>query len=158
VIDLPATLTKTGVGREVVITPRLDAILEMRLTLQRMTRELKPEDDLPCHLHPFGNEIGEPVKGFKTAWRLTCRRAEIVGLHFHDLRREAGSQLLESGASLTDVRDYLGHTSVTQTNTYLASSTQRLREALSKPTTARTNLAQPPQAVAEAEQPVTVTH
>jgi len=34
----------------------------------------------------FGNEVGEPVKSLKTAWRATYHRAGIVDLHFHDLR------------------------------------------------------------------------
>ena len=62
----------------------------------------------------------------------------ITGLHFHDLRREAGSRLLETtGVSVTEVRDYLGHANVTTTNTYLASSHVRLREALRKRDAAR---------------------
>jgi site-specific recombinase XerD len=43
-------------------------------------------------------------------------------LHFHDLRREFGCQLLEAGASLHLVRDYLGHANITRTNTYLSTN------------------------------------
>lgn len=94
----------------------------------------------------FGDECGGRVKGFKTAWKLTCKRAGITGLRFHDLRRESGSRLLEApGVSLTDVRDFLGHREVSQTNTYLATTAQRLRAAIEKRDSARTNLAQPPQ-------------
>ena len=58
------------------------------------------------------------MKGFKTAWRLTCRRAGIEGLHFHDLRREAGSRLLETpGVNVADVRGFPGHRDVSQTDT-----------------------------------------
>ena len=47
----------------------------------------------------FGNEVGERVGRVMTAWRAECRRAKITDLHFHDLRREFASRLLESGAS-----------------------------------------------------------
>jgi len=47
----------------------------------------------------FGNEVGERVGRVMTAWRAACRRAKITDLHFHDLRREFASRLLESGAS-----------------------------------------------------------
>lgn len=47
----------------------------------------------------------------------------------HDLRREFGSRLLESGADLHEVRDALGHSSVTMTNAYLASTPVRLSRA-----------------------------
>lgn len=159
VLDLPATLTKTGTARQVVITPRLSAILSMRATAQRVARDLKDDETLPLETHPFGNEIGEHIQSVKTAWRLTCQRADITGLTFHDLRREAGSRLLETpGVSLTDVRDYLGHKSATMTNTYLASTTLRLRDALKKRDTARTFLAHEQEGENEVESTPTVTH
>jgi integrase len=133
VIDLPAHIAKTGTARQVVLTSRLAAILDMLQAVQRKARELDDDADLPGTGYPFGNEIGEQVKDIKKAWLLTCRRAKIAGLHFHDLRREAGSRLLEvPGVNVTDVRDFLGHSSVTMTNTYLATTTLRLREALKR--------------------------
>jgi integrase len=62
----------------------------------------------------------EPVKSTKTAWKAACRRARVTGLHFHDLRREFGSRLLESGATLAEVQLALGHTNIKQTSTYSA--------------------------------------
>jgi len=53
-----------------------------------------------------------------------------VKLHFHDLRREFGSRLLESGASHHDVRDFLGHSNITTTSRYLKSSIDRLEKTL----------------------------
>jgi hypothetical protein len=60
----------------------------------------------------FGDECGGQVKDFKTAWRLACKRAGIVGLRFHDLRREAGSRMMEApgphkkrGTPVTTVTD-----------------------------------------------------
>src|SRR5262249_6924544 len=78
----------------------------------------------------FWNEVGEQVGSIKTAWRATCRRAGIRGLHFHDLRREFGSRLLESGAAEHDVRDFLGHANITTTSRYLKSTPLRLERAL----------------------------
>ena len=43
-----------------------------------------------------------------------------IDLHFHDLRREAGSRWLEGGVPLHKVRDWLGHANIAQTSTYLA--------------------------------------
>jgi site-specific recombinase XerD len=56
----------------------------------------------------------------------------VRGLHFHDLRREFGSRLLESGADFHDVREFLGHANITTTSRYLASTPQRLEKALSR--------------------------
>lgn len=52
----------------------------------------------------------------------------VVGLQFRDLRHECGSRLLESGWSLHDVRDMLGHTNVTTTNNYLYAGLHRLHD------------------------------
>ncbi|MEP7306310.1 MAG: site-specific integrase [Acidobacteriota bacterium] len=159
VIDVSAAVAKTGESRQVIITSRLAAILDMQRSAQRAARELDAAAALPGTAHPFGNELGEPVKGFKTAWKLTCQRATITGLHFHDLRRESGSRLLETpGVSVTDVRDFLGHRDVSQTNTYLSSTTLSLRSALQRRDIARTSLAQPPIADDDANEAPSVTH
>jgi integrase len=93
---LPGSLTTTGKPRQVIISTRLAAILDMQKTAQRVVLELDEAAELPGALHPFGNEIGERVQDFKTAWRGTCTRAGISGLNFHDLRREAGSRMQET--------------------------------------------------------------
>ena len=80
--------------------------------------------------YAFGNEVGERVRSVRTAWKATCRRAGIVDLHLHDLRREFGSRLLESGAPLHVTRDFLGHADISQTSTYLATTVQSLEDAL----------------------------
>ncbi|MEQ1760188.1 MAG: site-specific integrase [Vicinamibacterales bacterium] len=141
-IDVPATVAKTGTARQVVITPRVTTILAGLAAVQRKALELEPDDILPLTGHPFGNEIGERVKDIKTAWRQTCRRAGIQGLRFHDLRREAGSRLLETPTvTVIDVRNFLGHSSVAMTNNYLSCTTVQLKDALAKRDASRTNLA-----------------
>ncbi|AMY10128.1 tyrosine recombinase XerC [Luteitalea pratensis] len=44
----------------------------------------------------------------------------ITDLHFHDLRREFASRLLDGGTPLTVISAYLGHASTTTTARYLA--------------------------------------
>jgi Phage integrase family len=105
------------------IGQRLAAELEMR-------RYRPDQKEHGADKFVFGNEVGEQIASIKTAWRATCRRAGIVNLHVHDLRREFGSRLLESGASQHDVRDFLGHSNITTTSRYLKSSIDRLEKAL----------------------------
>jgi integrase len=58
-------------------------------------------------------------------WRKTglaaASRAELkaIDLHFHDLRHEGASRLLEAGWPLHHVHEMLGHISIEQTSTYL---------------------------------------
>jgi hypothetical protein len=70
------------------------------------------------------------AKSVRTAWRATCRRAGIENLRFHDLRREFGSRVLESGSSLVEARDLLGHANISQTSTYLQSTAKTLGVAI----------------------------
>jgi len=122
-IRLTPTKTKTRTGRTIPISARLRAILEMR--------RLDPAgEEHPATAYVFGNEIGQRVGDIKTAWKAACRRAKIVDLHFHDLRREAGSRWLEGGVALHTIKDWLGHTSVAQTSTYLASALHTGHEAM----------------------------
>jgi hypothetical protein len=46
------------------------------------------------------------------------------------LRREAGSRWLEGGVPLQTVRDWLGHSNISQTSTYLESTLKGQHEAM----------------------------
>ena len=100
----------------------------------------------------FGNEVGERRKSIRQDWEDAVLRAHglapqrkrgrlvessraayaAIDLHFHDLRREFASRLLESSADIHDVQMFLGHASITQTSTYLSSTPTRLQGALKK--------------------------
>ena len=125
VIELCAEKTKTNETRMIPVGQRLAAVLEMRLTGP------DGETHKPTAF-VFGDACGYRILSVKTARRATCERAGIVGLHFHDLRREFGSRLMESGADLHDVRAFLGHSNIAMTSRYLRSTTDRLARALAK--------------------------
>ena len=124
-IVLPAAKTKTNETRVIPIGPRLRAELAIRQHAPDGTEH-------PPTAYVFGNECGEQIESSKTAWNNTCQRAQIVGLRFHDLRREFACRLLESGAQQHDVRDFLGHANITTTSRYLASTPVRLEQALAR--------------------------
>jgi integrase len=106
---------------------------------------------LPADAYVFGNEIGQRVKdigrafetavlkahGHKATVTATCNltaeaRAQLaaVDLHFHDLRREAGSRWLDGGVPLSVIKDWLGHGNISQTSTYLASTMRTQHDAM----------------------------
>lgn len=112
---LPAGKTKTKQDRRIPMSSVLRAILERR--------RLDPAGDvLPPDAYVFGDQIGRPVKSIKTGWKLICGRAGIRGLHFHDLRREAGSRWMDAGVPLATIQRWLGHANIAQTSTYLGAS------------------------------------
>ena len=121
VLELPAAKTKTRRDRKIPISPRLKAILEMQRT------DASGTDHEPEH-YVLGDRIGSIDKAFSAA----CHRAKIVGLHFHDLRREAASRWLEHGVALNVIQALLGHTKLSQTSTYLGVSEAQTYEAMQR--------------------------
>ena len=141
---LPWTKTKTQRDRRIPISTRLKGILEMR----RLDPAGQP---MPSDAYVFGNEVGQRVKDIGRAWDSAVLKAHghtptytktknltpesratlaSIDLHFHDLRREAGSRWLEGGIPLHTIRDWLGHTSIAQTSTYLAGTMQTQHDAM----------------------------
>ncbi len=111
-LRLTADKTKTSRTRILPVPWPLAAILDMRQTAPDGQRH-------PGDAYVFGNAVGEQVLRVQTAWENCTAAAGIAGLHFHDLRREFGSRLLDAGVPLTTIQVYLGHTSVTTTAKYL---------------------------------------
>ena len=145
-IFLPAIKTKTKADRIVPISSTLKAILDMRKTdpsgaehgPQAYVFGLETGEPLKgfkrawqaAVLRANGmppkyvvKEIGEGEKARKVRTALLtpeCQaRLREIDLHFHDLRREAGSRWLEGGRALHRIQKWLGHTTVAQTSTYL---------------------------------------
>ena len=57
---------------------------------------------------------------------------EYVALHWHDLRHEYASRLVEKGVPLAQVRDLLGHASITTTERYDNQKIVNLQAAAAK--------------------------
>lgn len=112
---LPAGKTKAKKPRRVPISTVLQKVLDAR-------RHDPAGEPLPPDAYVFGDEVGRRRHSIKTAWRLTCKRAKVDGLHFHDLRREAGSRWMDAGVPLATIQRWLGHHNISQTSTYLAAS------------------------------------
>ena len=148
VLTIRAEKSKTNSKREIPVGAKLAAILTMR------THAADGEPFGPDS-YVFGNEVGERVLSIKKSWATTVLRANGVtpewerggknqlsvasraayreiNLHYHDLRREAASRLVEAGATLVEAQHLLGHTSVSQTATYLASSVKALEHAIDR--------------------------
>ena len=145
-ILLPADKTKTKQDRRIPISARLKAVLEMR----RFDPNGDPHE---ADSYVFGTEVGTRIRDVGRAWETAVLKAhghtpkfsgtsnlgpesraslDKIDLHFHDLRREAGSRWLEGGVPLHTVRDWLGHTSIAQTSTYLAGTMQTQHDAMAR--------------------------
>lgn len=143
-IVLEAAKTKTDTARTIPIGPRLRAELDMR-------RQAPDGKDHPSTKYVFGDDCGDQIGSVRRAWDTANLYAhgytpvwlakgklapesrahlKVINLHFHDLRRQFACTLLESGADLHDVRDFLGHAAISTTSRYLQSTPLRLERAL----------------------------
>lgn len=142
---LPAAKTKTAEARVLPVGPHLRAVLSLR-------RHAPDGREHPLDAYVFGDETGGQVPDIRRAWEdavllahghtpihvkgklapdsRAVRRA--IDLHFHDVRREFASRLLESSADLHDVQMFLGHAQITTTSRYLQSTPVRLERALAR--------------------------
>ena len=68
-----------------------------------------------------------------TALTPACQEAfKRINLHWHDLRHEYASRLVERGVPLAQVRDLLGHASITTTERYDNQKLENLQAAVLK--------------------------
>jgi integrase len=137
-------MTKSRKSRAVPLaTARLRAVLDW-LQLQADGTK-KPPDALV-----FSDKAGEPLGRFRTAWITAVLKAHgckpewkahgwtaltpacldefrRINLHWHDLRHEYASRLVERGVPLPQVRDLLGHASIVTTERYDNQQPERLQ-------------------------------
>jgi integrase len=99
----------------------------------------------------FGDALGLQVKTTKKAWHTALLKAhgyklewgswgklspqsraalQRINLHFHDLRHEAGSRLIEAGWPVHHVQEMLGHADLKQTSTYLNATLSGLKDSM----------------------------
>jgi integrase len=125
-LRLRGETTKSGKTRWVPIsTMRLRGVLDFLGTGSDGQR-------MPSESAIFINAEGEPMRDFRNAWRGALKRADIKDLRWHDLRHEYASRLVERGSPLSQVRDLLGHASITTTERYDNQTPEALFEAASR--------------------------
>ena len=125
VLLIRAEIAKTAEDRDVPMSQRLRALLDMR-------KHAPDGSEHRLDAFVFGNEVGEPVRDLRKGWAACCSAAGITGLSFHDLRREAASQLRESGAPDHVVAAWLGHANISTTSRYLKTSRSGLQQYLKR--------------------------
>ena len=112
-IRIPAKITKTNRDRNVPLQPHAINIL------QSIPRSVTGK------IFPIG------IKNFERSWRAICKRANVTGLRFHDLKREAVSRLFEKGLSVSEVQTFVGNSFATL-SVYTEHDSTTLAEKLAK--------------------------
>jgi len=109
-------VTKNGRRREVPLNSRADAVLARRARVNSTGLV-------------FGTRRWDH---FRTAFQTAVRRAQLVDFHYHDLRHTFASWAVQRGATLQEVKDLLGHSSLAMVIRYAHLSPEHLRTAVAR--------------------------
>ncbi len=115
------TRTKSGKPREVPLTAEAAALLPE-----------KPADAEDSDLVFRGPDGGDLRHNFDRSWRAAREEAKLPWLRVHDLRHEAASRFLEAGATLRELQELGGWSSLELVERYSKATRERIREALSR--------------------------
>jgi site-specific recombinase XerD len=80
----------------------------------------------------FNHKTGKPYKYLRRSFRTLMKLAGITDFTRHDLRHDAATNLVESGASLIEVRDILGHSDIRMTQRYAHAKERGVHQAVAR--------------------------
>jgi integrase len=80
----------------------------------------------------FNPKTGKPYKWLRRSFRSLMKLAGITDFKRHDLRHDAATNMVESGASLIEVRDILGHSDIRMTQRYAHAKEQGVHQAVAR--------------------------
>jgi integrase len=118
---LYVTRTKSGKPREIPLTAEAAALLP--------ERPANAEDSDLVFRGPDGGDLRH---NFDRSWRAAREAAKLPWLRVHDLRHEAASRFLEAGATLRELQELGGWSSLELVERYSKATRERIREALSR--------------------------
>ena len=123
--DWIVPLPKAGKARHIPLSTlavqTVRAALEMKQSYNQVTRE-------SSFLFP-NPSTGEPFQQIFYSWNKARKASHIDGVRMHDLRHSFASAMVNSGMTLYDVKQILGHSNIRTTERYAHLSNSRLRQA-----------------------------
>lgn len=156
-ITVRTDVAKTEEDRIVPLSDRVHGVLEMAHTALLANlpefKDGRTRAEHVAHCFVFGDAVGRRVAMIRKAWDTAVLKAHghqpvwcrsdtlapesrtalhAIDLHFHDLRHEAGSRMLEEGMPVHEVQAMLGHADLSQTSTYLNATQHALQESVRK--------------------------
>ena len=121
------TETKNGSARTVPLTRQATDVFKTALN-----NPVRPFDtDLIFWGDPGRDGVRRPYE-FRPAWNRNLKNSGIEGLHFHDLRHEAVSRLVEAGLGDQEVSAISGHKSMQMLKRYTHLRAEDLVERLDR--------------------------
>lgn len=110
--------TKSGRDRKIALTDRVISIL----------KKIERCDEDNEYIFPHGK--GEMLWAVRSAFLRACKRANLQGLRFHDLRHTFATRLVTAGIDLVTVQRLLGHQNIQMTMRYSHPGSEEIRRAV----------------------------
>ncbi len=111
--------TKTNEARQIPISDALEAVF----------RDIRRKEHLRSE-YVFTFRQDRIQDNVKKAFAAAVKKAGLVDFHFHDKRHTFASQVLMNGGTLHDLRELLGHKSMTMTLRYSHLTQESKRKAV----------------------------
>lgn len=121
-IHLEAQHTKAARRRTIPINNNAKSAI-----LSRMNYRAK---NCPASPWVFAHEDGGRILDVRRSFKTACRGCGIEDFRFHDMRHTCAAWLVSSGRDLQEVRDLLGHASITMTERYAHLAPENVRAAV----------------------------
>lgn len=116
---------KGGKARHIPMNERAIETVRAALLLgQSLNRDFEQTE------YVFANpRTGLPFEQIYFSWNAARKKAGLEDLRMHDLRHSFASAMVNSGMTLYDVKEILGHANIKTTQRYAHLSNHRLRKA-----------------------------
>jgi len=121
-IFLKGINTKSGKGRTIPLNDHAMKALRTRASYRA--------EYCPGSPWVFCKRNGERITTVKKSFKAACERAKINDFRVHDMRHTCAAWLVSSGIALPEVRDLLGHSSITMTEKYAHLAPENVRKAV----------------------------
>lgn len=106
--------TKTGINQRVDISDQLYQVLRKLFEEQKLRAAQKGTWRTSDIIFPIDGQY-RAQNSVRKAFKSFLKRADLREIRFHDIRHTYASILISNGASLSYIRDQLGHTSIKTT-------------------------------------------
>lgn len=111
-------------GRTIVLP--VAALLLFSNLVQKLAKDFGADQTVRFAIFPLTQ------RAFQQAWADTVKRADVKDLHFHDLRREAGSRFEDAGLTGGERDLMLGHSSKDMRSLYSRGTLKSIQDKLDK--------------------------